>query len=110
MPCRRCRPTGRTRASTRWSSIGHSQGGLLVKLTAIDSGDRFWRNVSDEPFDDFKMSDETRALLEQVDVRRAAAVREPRGVHRTPHRGSYLAGPDLVRRLAQRLITLPATS
>ena len=26
--------------------IGHSQGGLLAKLTAVDSGDRFWRNLS----------------------------------------------------------------
>jgi hypothetical protein len=26
----------------------------------------------------------------------------------TPHRGSYLAGPQLVQRLAQRLVTLPS--
>jgi hypothetical protein len=26
----------------------------------------------------------------------------------TPHRGSYLAGPEFVRRLAARLISLPA--
>ena len=24
--------------------IGHSQGGLLTKLTAIESGTRFWEN------------------------------------------------------------------
>jgi pimeloyl-ACP methyl ester carboxylesterase len=87
--------------------IGHSQGGLLVKLTAIDSGDLFWRNVSDTPIDDTEMSDQTRAVLEE-----AMFVEPLPFVSRvvfiaTPHRGSYLAGPSIVRRLAQRLITLP---
>jgi len=89
--------------------IGHSQGGLLTKLTAIDSGDRFWRNVSDEPIDQVVRSDESRALLQE-----AMFVRPLPFVNRvvfiaTPHRGSYLAGPALVRRLAQRLITLPGS-
>jgi pimeloyl-ACP methyl ester carboxylesterase len=89
--------------------IGHSQGGLLVKLTAIDSGDLFWRNVSDVSFEEFELSDETRTLF-----REALFVEPLPFVNRvvfiaTPHRGSYLAGPGIVRRLAQRLITLPAT-
>jgi pimeloyl-ACP methyl ester carboxylesterase len=89
--------------------IGHSQGGLLVKLTAIHSGDRFWRNASSKPFEEVEFSDETRAIL------RDTMFVEPLPVVRrvvfiaTPHRGSYLAGSGIVRRLAQRLITLPAT-
>jgi len=89
--------------------VGHSQGGLLVKLTAIDSGDAFWRNVSEEPFEEAELSDQTRALLREVlfveplpFVRRVVFIA-------TPQRGSYLAGPGIVRRLAQRLITMPAT-
>ncbi|MGH7788396.1 MAG: esterase/lipase family protein [Candidatus Binatia bacterium] len=87
--------------------IGHSQGGLLTKLTAIDSGDMFWRVLSDEPFEQAKLSPETRAM-----VREAMFVEPLPFVRRvifiaTPQRGSYLAGPDLVRRLAQRLISLP---
>ena len=31
--------------------VGHSQGGLLAKLTVVDSGTLFWDNLSDEPFD-----------------------------------------------------------
>jgi pimeloyl-ACP methyl ester carboxylesterase len=89
--------------------IGHSQGGLLVKLTAIDSGDLFWRNLSDRPIEEAGLSNETRRLLEE-----AMFVEPLPFVSRvvfiaTPQRGSYLAGPAFVRRLAQRLITMPTT-
>lgn len=90
--------------------IGHSQGGLLTKGTAIHSGDLFWRNLSDEPFEQADLSDDTRSLLQQVMfieplpfVRRVVFIA-------TPQRGSYLAGPQIIRRLAQRLITLPMTA
>jgi hypothetical protein len=90
--------------------IGHSQGGLLTKGTAIHSGDMFWRNLSDEPFEQADLSDDTRTLLQQVMfieplpfVRRVVFIA-------TPQRGSYLAGPQIIRRLAQRLITLPVTA
>jgi pimeloyl-ACP methyl ester carboxylesterase len=88
--------------------IGHSQGGLLTKMTAIDSGDRFWRNASDIPLDQLRVSDETRALL-----REAMFVEPLPFVSRvvfvaTPHRGSYLAGPQIVRRLAQKLVSMPS--
>ena len=89
--------------------IGHSQGGLLTKLTAIDSGDQFWRNISDEPIDQVKMPEETRALLKEAMfveplpfVKRVVFIA-------TPQRGSYLAGPNLVRRLSQWMVSLPAT-
>ena len=89
--------------------IGHSQGGLLTKMTVIDSGDRFWRNVSDTPLDQLQVSDDTRALL-----REAMFVKPLPFVSRvvfiaTPHRGSYLAGPQVVRRLVQKLVSMPST-
>jgi len=88
--------------------LGHSQGGLLTKMTAIDAGDTFWRGISDKPFEEAKLPDETRELMRQV-----AFVKPLPFVRRviflaTPHRGSYLAGPQLVRRLAQRLVRLPS--
>lgn len=88
--------------------IGHSQGGLLTKLTAIDSGDRFWRNVSNKPFDEVRLSAKTRSLLKE-----AMFIEPLPFVGRvifiaTPHAGSYLAGPGIVRTLAKRLIKLPA--
>jgi hypothetical protein len=39
-------PTGEDPALRRMVVIGHSQGGLLTKLMAINSGKRFWENVS----------------------------------------------------------------
>ncbi len=89
--------------------VGHSQGGLLVKLTSIHSGDMFWRNVSDDPFDEVEFSDQTRALLKEVMFLEPLPFVKRVVFIATPQRGSYLAGPDLVRRLAQRLITLPAS-
>src|SRR5262245_17300957 len=46
--------------------LGHSQGGLLTKLTAVDSADTFWRGISDKPLEDTKLSDKDKALLRNV--------------------------------------------
>jgi pimeloyl-ACP methyl ester carboxylesterase len=88
--------------------LGHSQGGLLTKMTAIDAGDRFWRGISSRPLEETRLSDRDKELL-----RSALFVKPLPFVRRviflaTPHRGSFLAGPQLVRRLAQRLVRLPA--
>jgi hypothetical protein len=89
--------------------IGHSQGGLLTKMMVINSGDRFWRNASDTPLDELKISEPTRAL-----VRDSMFVEPLPFVSRvvfvaTPQRGSYLAGPELVRRLVQKLVSMPSS-
>ncbi|MCB2173697.1 alpha/beta hydrolase [bacterium] len=83
--------------------IGHSQGGLLTKATAVSSGDRLWRALSDEPFESFELSSEAREMLTNFlfieplpFVRRAVFIS-------TPHRGSFLAKlwiGSLFRRLA----------
>jgi pimeloyl-ACP methyl ester carboxylesterase len=87
--------------------IGHSQGGLLTKLTAVDSGNRFWELVSDAPFAQVKADPETRDFIRQMTfftpepfVRRVIFIS-------TPHRGSYLAGIGLVQSLTGWLVTLP---
>jgi triacylglycerol esterase/lipase EstA (alpha/beta hydrolase family) len=87
--------------------MGHSQGGLLTKMTAIDSDDRFWKGISSKPFEQVNMPDDTRRLLQDAlfveplpFVKRVIFVA-------TPHRGSFLAGPQIVRRLIERLVTLP---
>ena len=99
-------PEGADPALRRMIVMGHSQGGLLTKMTVVESGDAFWNNVTTTPFKDIKLSDETRALVERTVfvhplpfVRRVAFVA-------TPHRGSYVAGSWLAHQGA-RLFTAP---
>jgi pimeloyl-ACP methyl ester carboxylesterase len=70
--------------------IGHSQGGLLTKMTAIESGTRFWDLSFRRPIETLRVSEETRELLGRTlfvtplpFVRRVVFLA-------TPHRGSYL--------------------
>lgn len=87
--------------------IGHSQGGLLTKMTAIDSGNAFWEDISGMPFDNVRISDSSRALLhETLFVKPSPSVDRVVFIA-TPHRGSYLAGPEIIRRLAAKLISMP---
>jgi pimeloyl-ACP methyl ester carboxylesterase len=101
-------PAGQDPALKRMVMIGHSQGGLLTKLMTVHSGDHFWRNASDEPFDKVEMAPETRELL------RAGMFFDPVPTLKrvifisTPHRGSYQAR-GWVLPLIRRLVTLPGT-
>src|SRR5262245_13442378 len=56
-------PEGKAPALQRMVVIGHSQGGLLTKLTVIDSGTRFWDDISKTPLDQLTIEPETRELL-----------------------------------------------
>jgi pimeloyl-ACP methyl ester carboxylesterase len=100
-------PTGADVCLRDMVVIGHSQGGLLTKMTVVDSGDSFWRNVSKKPFEEVQMNDELRETAHQI-----AFVEPLPFVHRvvfiaTPHRGSYLASRDIVRRLLASFLSFP---
>ena len=86
--------------------VGHSMGGLVSKLQTLDSGDAFWRILSNRPFDELKASAEDKARLAKtvyftanMSVKRVITIG-------TPHRGSTFAN-DYARLAAQRLIKLP---
>jgi pimeloyl-ACP methyl ester carboxylesterase len=94
-------PDGRDPALQRMVVIGHSQGGLLTKTTVVESGDRFWQNVSHRPFDEVRMSDQSRDLL-----RRGLFIHPLPFVRRvifiaTPHHGSYVAGSWIAHQVAR---------
>jgi pimeloyl-ACP methyl ester carboxylesterase len=100
-------PAGTDPALRRMVLIGHSQGGLLVKMQAIRSGDRIWNAVSKKPLDELQLSDQTRDLL-----RRGLFVEPLPEVSRvvfvcTPHRGSFVAGRNIIANVVRRLLTLP---
>ena len=86
--------------------IGHSQGGLLTRMTAVDPGDTLWRAFSDQDIDaidmDAKIKDFARRLLffrSLPFVKRVVFIS-------TPHRGSFLT-KDWVRGLVRKIIHLP---
>jgi pimeloyl-ACP methyl ester carboxylesterase len=88
--------------------IGHSQGGLLTKLAAVETGDLLWNAFSKKPLDQMDLADEDKALFRQAffiepvpSVRRVVFVA-------TPHRGSFLAMTRIGEFLA-RLVRLPGT-
>jgi hypothetical protein len=100
-------PDGKDPALRRMVLIGHSQGGLLVKMQSISSGDRLWNAVSRKPLDQLRLSDSTRELF-----RRGLFVEPLPEVARvvfisTPQRGSFVAGYRVIANLARWLTTLP---
>ena len=101
-------PSGTAESLRRMVVIGHSQGGLLTKLTVVDSGDRFWRNQMDVPLESLELTEETRQLIRDSIFLTPLPFVERVIFVATPHGGSYLAGWRVLHRLAGRLIALPA--
>jgi pimeloyl-ACP methyl ester carboxylesterase len=101
-------PTDTDPALHRMVVIGHSQGGLLTKLTAVDTGTKLWDHWTTKSFDSVKLSPETRALLQRSMfftplpfVGRVVFIS-------TPHRGALMAGGRLGA-LAAWLVQMPTT-
>ncbi len=88
--------------------VGHSQGGLLTKTTAVHSGDAFWKNVTDRPFDEVKLDPELRKLAQQSLFYEPLPFVSRVVFMSTPHGGSYLS--DFAPAgLVARLVKLPLT-
>jgi hypothetical protein len=99
-------PDGKDPALNEMVVIGHSQGGLLTKMTVVDSGTRFWNTITQVPFDQAELDPETRNLLA-----RALFVKPLPFVKRvifiaTPHYGSYMASNYFVK-FGNKFINLP---
>lgn len=101
-------PAGKDPALSRMVLIGHSQGGLLVKMMVIDSGNAIWEKVSRVPLDDQRISAETRELLREGLVVKPLPMVNRVVFISTPHRGSFVAGRQLVAGLVRRLVKVPA--
>jgi len=100
-------PEGKDPALRKMVVIGHSQGGLLTKLQAIDSGDRFWSLIdADKKIEDLELSPSAQELLRKVCYfERVPSVSRVIFVS-TPHGGSFMAG-RWAGRLASSLVSLP---
>jgi hypothetical protein len=99
-------PEGKDPALRKMVVVGHSQGGMLTKMTAVDSGMRFWDSSFSVPLDRIDVSPEAREQL------RRSLFFEPLSFVRrvvfiaTPHRGSYRVG-DSISNLLRKVISLP---
>lgn len=99
-------PAGKDPALQQMVVVGHSQGGLLTKFTAVDMGDSLVRALTGENLDALKLPEEKMA-----EARRLLMVEPVPAVKRvvfiaTPHRGSVLS-KQWVRTLIKKLVTLP---
>jgi pimeloyl-ACP methyl ester carboxylesterase len=100
-------PQGKDPALRQMVVIGHSQGGLLTKLTVTDTGDKIWNVISTNRIEDIKMSEDQREHLRHwLFLKPIPSVRRVIFIS-TPHRGSYLSG-SFVRKWGRRLMSLPS--
>jgi hypothetical protein len=101
-------PAGTDPALRQMVVIGHSQGGLLTKLTATDTGDKLLETVlkTNRPAD-LNLPPGQLSLLRQYTCYETLPFVKRVVFISTPHRGSYLSG-GLARTLARKLVTLPA--
>lgn len=99
-------PEGTNAALRQMVVIGHSQGGLLTKLTATDTGDTLVRMATGKTLAQLDVSDEERARLEKEAVFTALPFVKRVIFISTPHRGSFLS-KNWVRTLVLKMITLP---
>ena len=100
-------PEGRDPALRQMVLVGHSQGGLLVRMQVTHTGSALWDAASRKPLETLTLRDDTRDLL-----RRALFVEPLPEVSRvvficTPHRGSFVAGRRIIANLVRKLLTLP---
>ena len=100
-------PEGKDPALREMVVVGHSQGGVLTKLTATDTGDSLVRTLMGKDLEMLGLSEE-----QETAVRRFLVVKPVPAVKRvvfiaTPHRGSILS-KNYVRTLIKNIVTLPA--
>lgn len=86
--------------------VGHSMGGLVGRMQTIESGDRFWNQISEQPVSSWKGEPETLKRLQDTfvfepnpSVRRLITLA-------TPHRGSSYAN-NTTQWLGRKAISLP---
>lgn len=101
-------PEGTDPALRRMVVVGHSQGGLLTKLMVVESGDAFWRNISNRPIDEIDLAPESRAMLKRSLFFEPLPFVSRVVFMATPHRGSFLSDFRISSWIS-RLVKLPAT-
>ena len=97
-------PEGKDSSLKQMVVIGHSQGGLLTKMTVIDTGTRLW--PFRVPPEELTVNDETRELLVHSLLLKPLPFVKRVVFISTPHRGSYQA-LGILGNLGSWLVNLP---
>jgi pimeloyl-ACP methyl ester carboxylesterase len=100
-------PQGKDVALQQMVVIGHSQGGLLTKLTAVDTGDKLLRAMTGKDIDSLKLKKESKAKIQRLFYVEPLPFVKTVIFMSTPHRGSFQS-KKWVRSLLRWLVTLPA--
>ncbi len=100
-------PGGKDPALRETVVVGHSQGGLLTKLTVVETGDSLVYALTGKDLDSLGLPAEKKAEISRLlvvepvpEVKRVVFIS-------TPHRGSILS-KGWVRSLIRKIVTLPA--
>ena len=97
-------PEGKDPGLKQMIVMGHSQGGLLTKMTAIDSGTHLW--PFSVPPEELNVSAETREMLTRALIIKPLPFVKRVVFVATPHRGSYQA-LGLLGSLGSWLVNMP---
>lgn len=97
-------PEGKDPGLKQMVVMGHSQGGLLTKMTVIDSGMRLW--PFSVPPEELQVGSETKELLTHALIIKPLLFVKRVIFVATPHRGSYQA-LGFLGSLASWLVNLP---
>jgi len=86
---------------------GHSQGGLLTKFTAVDSGEKLVQAATGKTLDSLEMSEENKSRVSRLLIIKPLPFVKTVVFFSTPHRGSFQS-KAWNRNLVRSLISLPA--
>ncbi|HEX7858699.1 MAG TPA: alpha/beta hydrolase [Verrucomicrobiae bacterium] len=101
-------PEGRDPSLQQMVVIGHSQGGLLTKMTCTDSDDKLLQVLSKRPLSELNLDDEKKAALQRYLFLKPLPFVTRVVFISTPHRGSYRVG-GVLRRIVRRVVSVPRT-
>ena len=101
-------PQGKDPALQQMVVVGHSQGGLLTKFTAVDTGDSLVQALTGKDLDSLDMPEESKARVRRLLVVKPLPFVKTVIFLSTPHRGSFQS-KAWNRNLVRWLITLPVT-
>lgn len=99
-------PEGYDLASRELVTMGHSMGGVITRMNAIEIGDHLWNEISDKPFADLNLDDDDRAELEERIFWKPIPTMHRSIYFSAPHRGATMADSSLAN-FGMRLIRFP---